>query len=89
MAFADPLVGVDGQTGAGVEERLYGLPAALQRTGDDLGDRQAVEPGGQRGGLGGAAFVQTDAGDQPASTPAVLAVDRPCLTRSSMGMRPG
>ena len=50
------------QLGPGVEQRPQGLLAALQRAGDDLGDRQPGEPPGQRGGLRGAALVEGDAG---------------------------
>lgn len=62
VRLPDPLVGVHTQLGAGVEQRLHGLLAALQGAGDDFGDRQRGEPPGQLRGLLGAALVEGDAG---------------------------
>ncbi len=50
---------------AGVEQRLNRFPAALERAGDDLGDRHLGEAAREGGGLGGAPLVEGDAGRPP------------------------
>ena len=87
VALADALVGVQRQLGAGGQQRREGLPAALQRAADDGGQRQRRRAG--RAAPRPARRPRSSRatpGVQPASTPEVLAVDRPCRTRISVGM---
>lgn len=65
VALADAVLGAQGQFRPRGEQRRDGLPAALQRAGDDLGEGQVRKPLGQPRGLRGAALVERHTGRPP------------------------